>query len=485
MTQATFSRFINTHGMQSSSGETNREMQGLSADTAACVVGGSEAVQKTRRDVQLGASAIASADHAKWSDSLQAVLEQPPANLPKYMIMGGVLFTAIVAAWSWFGHITEVSFAEGQVAPQGDVYKVQTTTGGEVTSILAKEGELVEQGQKIASLDHDLIEKEINRLRETLNTYRLNLSQKEALIQQTQLELTVLNAMSQADISSDESSLIQEKTSIKTQEQMLDQLETDRAAQVVRLRRLEELVEKGAFSSDQLFQLEQALRSRELSITEAQGNIDKSQATVTQLEAELAQTEAVAERQHLEVQEKLQQLEIEATNLQSKINETKILLDKSRTELTQTVLTAPVGGIVSSLEVANIGEVLQPGETIAEVAPRSAPLVISALLPSQEAGLVEVGMPVNIKFDAFPYQDYGVVGGSVRSISPDARVDEQIGVVYEVEVTLENEFIEDEQRTIPLRPGQTATVEIVVDRRRIISVIFDPIRRLQTSDISL
>jgi hemolysin D len=146
---------------------------------------------------------------------------------------------------------------------------------------------------------------------------------------------------------------------------------------------------------------------------------------------------------------------------------------------------APVGGILSSLKVANEGEVLQPGDTLAEIAPASAPLVLSAMLPSQEAGLVETGMPVNIKFDAFPYQDYGIVEGTVLSISPDAEVSEATGAIYHVEVALSETAMEHEGKAVPLRAGQTATAEIIVSKRRIISLVLDPIRKLQNSNISL
>lgn len=420
-----------------------------------------------------------------WSDALQSVLEQPPPALPRYLISAGLLFTAIVGVWSWVGTVEEVSFAQGQLAPQGDVFRIQTTVGGEVTEILFSEGDVVQRGQKIAAIDSQLVEKEIRRLEESLNAFQLQLSQTEALIQQTLSEMNILGAISQADVSAKQSSLLQEKSTIATHQQMLSHYEDDRQAQAERMNRLKELVDKGAFSNDQLFQLEHQLRERDRTITETTGNIDRSEAIIQQLESELSQTQAMAEQQNLLAREKLQQFQIEETNLRSKIRETKILLEKSETELEQMALIAPIKGAISTLEVSNLGEVLQPGETVAEIAPASVPLVLSAWLPSQEAGLVEVGMPVNIKFDAFPYQDYGVIEGNVLSISPDARVDEKIGAAYEVEVSLAQDFVIHEDVQIPLKAGQTAQIEIVVDQRRIISLLLDPIRRLRKSNISL
>ncbi|MBE7384740.1 MAG: HlyD family type I secretion periplasmic adaptor subunit [Leptolyngbya sp. SIO1E4] len=463
------------------------QLQPLSPQAAAVIHGGvssatpsTDTVSGHQPDTRANADA-----NPHWSEALQSLLEQPPATLPRHMIAGGVLFVAVVGLWSWSGAVKEVSTAEGKVSPRGDVYKVQPSVNGEVTQIFVEAGDVVEQGQTIAEIDHQLIEKEIQRLEESLANSQLQLGQTEALIQQTQSELNILQAMAQADIAARQSSLSQEKATINTHHQILAQLQDDRQAQIDRMARLEELVDQGALAKDHLFQLEQSLRERERSITETQGNLERSEAAIDQLEAELAQTKAVSDQQELTAQEKLQQLQMEATSLIAQVKETQILLDRSKAELAQTVLKAPVSGVVSVLEVANVGEVLQPGETIAEIAPGSAPLILSTLLPSQEAGLVDVGMPVNIKFDAFPYQDYGIIPGSVLSISPDAKTDEERGAVYEVDIALDQAYVEHDGQNIPLKAGQTATAEIVVRQRRILNVLLDPIRKLQKRNINL
>ncbi len=430
-------------------------------------------------------NASPTADRALWSDSLQAVLEQPPASLPQALILGGIVFTAIAGAWSWFGTLEEVSFAQGRLAPQGEVYKVQPSVSGEVTDILVKEGDSVALGQTIAQLDHRLVEKEIERLTYSLNAYRQKLGQTQTLIQQTQLQLNTLQSIARADIAARHSSIGQEKAVVETNQRLLSQLQLDHQAQADRMVRLQALVERGAFAEDQLFQVEQALRDRDRSITETEGSTERSTSTMAQLEAELAQTQAMAQKSELEATQQLQQLQIEATQLEASINETQALIERTQTELSQARLVSPVSGVVSALGIANVGEVLQPGQTVAEIAPSTAPLVLAALLPSEKAGLVEVGMPVNLKFDAFPYQDYGIVTGQVLSISPDAKVDEAMGAVYRVDVALDNISIDHEGDAVALRAGQTATAEIVVRKRRIISLILEPIRKLQKGNISL
>lgn len=420
-----------------------------------------------------------------WSDSLQSLLEQPPASLPQYLILGGFLFTVGTIGWAWFGTLDEVSMAQGQLAPQGEVYKVQPPIGGEVVNILVKEGDYVSQGQTIAQLDQRLIEKEIERLTYSLEASRQKLAQTKGLIQQTQLGLSTLQAISRADIAARQSSIAQENTVITTNERMLHQLYLDRQAQTERMGRLTDLVKRGAFAEDQLFQVEQSLRDRDRSITETQGTTERSTSTIVQLKAELAQTQATAQKNELDALKQLQQLKIDATELEASLQETQATLERSQTELAQATLVAPISGIVSTLEIANEGEVIQPGQTVAEIAPSGAPLVLSAWLPSEKAGLVKVAMPVNIKFDAFPYQDYGIVSGQVTSISPDAKIHEQMGAAYRIDIALNSTQIKHDGEVVALRAGQTATAEIIVRKRRIISLILDPIRKLQKSNLSI
>jgi len=425
-------------------------------------------------------------DHAAlWSDSLQSLLEQPPAALPQYLVVGGIIFTGIVGAWAWFGTLEEVSTAQGQLAPQGEVFKVQPPISGEVIAIHIKEGDPVVQGQAIARLDDRLIEQEIQRLTVSLEATQDKLAQTQTLIGQTQRGLGTVQSIAMADISARQSAITQEQAAIATHKRLLDQLNVDRRAQMDRLDQLSSLVSQGALSRDHLFQLEQALRDRDRSIIETQGQSEQSRSTLARLESELVQTQAQAQRNELEATQQLQQLQIEATNLQATIRETQALIARSQMELGQTILTAPVDGTISTLTIANVGEVIQPGQTLAEIAPSTAPLILSAWLPNEKAGLVEVGMPVNIKLEAFPYQDYGIVAGSVLSISPDSRPHEQMGQVYKVEIALDKTEMNHEGTIVSLRAGQTATAEIVVNRRRIMSLILDPIRKLQKDNLSI
>jgi multidrug efflux pump subunit AcrA (membrane-fusion protein) len=148
--------------------------------------------------------------------------------------------------------------------------------------------------------------------------------------------------------------------------------------------------------------------------------------------------------------------------------------------LQHTTITAPVGGLITTLEVRSSGAVLQQGQTIATIAPSGARLVVEARLPNKDIAFVEKGLPVKLKFDAFPFQDYGTVEGTVIEVSPDAQLDKEMGSFYKVTIAPRQTTIAARGRNLLLRPGLTLTAEIVTERKSILSLILEPFRKLKS-----
>ncbi len=430
-------------------------------------------------------SANASSNSINWSPSLQTVLDQPPSTLPYQLIFGGLLFGAAVATWTWFGHINEVGHAKGQLIPKGQVYKIHPVELGKITNLAVKEGQEVKAGQVIAQLDNQVAADEVTRLQQLLIAEQLQLAQMQSLIERTRLEAQTQAAIAKAETQAQAAAIAQAQAQADTNRKLIEQWQSDVVAQNTRRDRLQPLVEEGAIAKEQMFDVEQALRDRQRTITQHQGELQQAIAEAEQLQAGLTQKQAEGRNAQIATQQRVQQLEVEATQRQAKITELQNLLLTAQTKLKDRFLYAPTNGTILSLNVANIGEVVQPGQTIAEMAADNAPLVLTAYLPNKEAGLVKPGMPVQVKLDAFPYQDYGIIPGKVTAISPNAKPDERLGPIYQVEISLSRHSVTTRQQTIPFKPGQTATADIVIRRRRIADLLLDPLRKLQKSGLGL
>lgn len=442
--------------------------------------------EKIARSIQGGdESSALNLASSSWSPSLQNLIDRPPASLPQRLILGGTIFCLAFGAWAWFGHIEEVGKAQGKLVPQGETYKVEPVTTGEVTQVLVEEGDTVTAGQVLAQLDPEQAEAEINRLEQMLSAYEAELQQKINLLEQIRLEASTREQIAAADIQAQEVAITMALEKATTTRQLLNALELEVTAHRARIARLSPLKEVGAISQEYIFQAEQSLQDSILNTLRSQGDLATTVKEAERLKAELVQKQAQKSKMQLEAQQQIQQLEVEITQLQAKMTDTQSLLKSAQTELKQRFLKSPVEGTVLALELQNTGEVIQPGQTIAEIAPEGTPLVLSAFIPSQEAGFITEGMPVQVRFDAYPYQDYGIVPGEVNSISENTKTDERMGTFYKLEITLKRDYIVRDHQKIQLKAGQTAKADIVIRQRRIADVIFDPIKQLQAGGMKL
>jgi len=443
-------------------------------------------VMALRLDIPQAIPEVDDPDTAEnWSTPIQNILDQPPSSLPQQLIAGGMLFCVLVGAWAWVGTIEEVGYAQGQLVPQGEMYEVEFPESGRVRTVAVKEGEAVKAGQVLFELDTQVAESEVRRLQDLLSTYEMKLQEKQGLIPKLQQESDALARITQTNVEAQFAAINQVQANASTATSLIHQLELDATAQQERLQRIGGLVNEGALSREYMFQAEQALRERQRNVIENQGVIHESQSQINQLQAEVGQAQAEGQRQQIALQQQLQQLQAEIVELQAQILNTKNLLNQELVKLNQRYLYAPVDGIVSSLQVVNEGAVVQPGETIAEIIPDGVPLILSAVLPSKEAGFVQPGMPVQIKLDAYPFQDFGVIPGTVEAIAPNTENHEQLGAVYRVEISLDRDHLRTSNQNIQFKPGSTAQAEIVIRRRRIADVLLDPIKQLQTDGLSL
>ncbi|MFM6440350.1 MAG: hemolysin D, partial [Microcystis panniformis] len=101
-------------------------------------------------------------------------------------------------------------------------------------------------------------------------------------------------------------------------------------------------------------------------------------------------------------------------------------------------------------------------------------------------GSLQKGMAVKMKFDSYPFQDYVVVDGSLIKISPTTKMQETSQgrvAIYELEIHLNQTCIPSANDSIPLRPGDTATAEVVVRQRRVIDFILDPFQKVQKGGV--
>ena len=103
-----------------------------------------------------------------------------------------------------------------------------------------------------------------------------------------------------------------------------------------------------------------------------------------------------------------------------KLSDATQQLNKARLHRDFAELHTDRDAIVQSIAKVSVGSVLQSGEPFITLVPADAPLEIEANVSGSDNGFVHVGDRVEIKFDTFPFSQYGMADGNVRMVSPDS-----------------------------------------------------------------
>ncbi len=143
-------------------------------------------------------------------------------------------------------------------------------------------------------------------------------------------------------------------------------------------------------------------------------------------------------------------------------------------------IPAPADGIITRINFNQPGDKVSADQPLATLAPADAETVLHIEIPERDRGLLREGLTVKMKFNAFPFQRYGFISGSLQYISPGTVVSERSNQpVYQGRVRLERDYFSDSGQRHALRFGMEAEAEIQVQKRRLIDLALDPFRRLQ------
>jgi len=105
-------------------------------------------------------------------------------------------------------------------------------------------------------------------------------------------------------------------------------------------------------------------------------------------------------------------LELENKDLSSNIQQ---LQEKKY----QYFITAPISGNIVQYTGLKTGNIVSPGQTLAQIVPQDN-LIIESFITPNDIGYVKVGQKVKFQIDAFDYQQWGLLEGNVTEIISDA-----------------------------------------------------------------
>jgi membrane fusion protein len=200
------------------------------------------------------------------------------------------------------------------------------------------------------------------------------------------------------------------------------------------------------------------------------------------------------ERQRLELMRQIQQNDQSRKEYYFSQVQKKNELEKQLSSLEQDevenrskgeyVLEAPIDGIIST-QLATPGQAFVDGQPMMSLLPERSSLYAELLVPSRSIGFINIGSAVKIRYQAFPFQKFGYQNGRVSQISLSALSKKELDAnlplsqgddsYYRVVVALGKRSLNVNAQDLPLRPGMRLEADILLDSRRLIEWIIDPL----------
>ena len=406
--------------------------------------------------------------------------------------------------WSFIGRADVIVTEQGALAPASELRRFYAPVDGELANLYVAEGQPVAKGDVLARLNaRGAVEAASNAMQAQLKLEdaerewrqfperKALLEQKAATLRQA-LELE--EQQHQQRLALGTSKLVEEEKA-QMAEGRTNVEETRRARDAARLEveKFERVLASPGGSGVSQLQVE-AKRNARLA---AENAYRVAQSRVSELTARQSQELVQAQAQLDASGEQLKKLRLDyeaaANELATAEQKLRLQLNTARVEADATArirfenidkdnflqIVAPVSGIVTDLTSTQPGDKVQANTPLGGIAPNNTRSVVKVEIAENDRAFLREGLPVKLKFNAFPYQRYGAINGTLEYVSPATRPASQTRQpVYEARIALERDYYQVGETKYPLRYGMTAAVEIIVRERRLIDLALDPFRQV-------
>jgi adhesin transport system membrane fusion protein len=170
--------------------------------------------------------------------------------------------------------------------------------------------------------------------------------------------------------------------------------------------------------------------------------------------------------------------------LEDELSASRNRLTERENVLQHTEMVSPMDGVVKLVRITTVGGVLRPGDELMQISPLEDELLVEIKINPTDVGQLELGLPVSLRFDAFESNIFGKVPGVLRYISPDTLSEQgqsgQTQAYYRALVALDWEAFKASNSKIraqDIKPGMTATADVLTGKRSVLSFILKPITR--------
>lgn len=378
-----------------------------------------------------------------------------------WLTIGVVAVAVALVVFLFATHYTRKTTAVGVVVPDRGLIRLVTPAAGTVIERHAAEGQTVAAGDvlfvvaverpSLGPQAQAQVDRSIDERRRSL---RSAARQEESLVRARQAAL---------------------ERRLQALELETAQVDAEAALQRQRL----------ALARESLVRLESLQAQQFISAAQVQAKSEEVLGIRAAAQA-LARQRAALARERAELEGEARTVPLTAGNVVGGIEREIAMLSREAAEQDgerRVVVRAPQAGTVSAL-LAEPGQSVTPSSALASLVPSGAVLQAQLFAPSSAIGFVRPGQSVQLRFEAFPYQKFGHGIGTVVQVSRTPLAPSELAALSVPAVAaggepmfrITVELPDTPQRAaIELTPGMRLEADVMLDRRRLVEWMFEPL----------
>ncbi len=395
----------------------------------------------------------------------------------------------VLGTWSYLAPIDSAASASGFVTVKSHSKTVQHLDGGIVKELIAKDGDIVNEGDILLILDGSEIRAQLEILRGQQITFAAQVARLTAerdrlgqivypqevqnlsdarVVEAQQSENQIFNARKNAhegEVSVLNQRISQLTSRIQGLQGQKNSKQELKASYGEEAKDLRELLAEG-------FADKQRLRDLERSLSASTGEI-------ASLSSEIASSEMQIGETRLQIMQIQKQFQEEVANklseVQAQLYDINQRLIATTDKVNRIQIKAPAAGRVMGLSIHNVGGVITPGRPILDIVPQGEELVIDARVSPMDIDRVHVGLLAEVRFSAFKQALTPKMQGKLTILSADKLTDERTGAPYysaKIELTPDSYA---KLGNMELIPGMPADVLINTGERTVFEYLMQPI----------
>lgn len=433
-----------------------------------------------------------------------AILTSEPWRFTQATVIAMVALVLTALVWSFFGHADVIVTAQGALQPESEVRRFYAPVDGELANLYIAEGQPVSKGDVLARLNaRGAIEAATNALQAQLKLEDAEREWKEFPEKKALMERKIAALKQAMEVEEHQhakrvtegTSKLAEGQRAQVQEARTSVEDARRARDAARQEaekyaRLFALPGGGGVSQLQVEGKKNALEAAENALRAAQSRLSELSARQSlefgQAKAQLETSGQELTKLQLQYEAATKEIANAEEKLRLQVQTARLVADAAARIKFENIdkdnfllIMAPADGVITDVTSTQAGDKIQANTPLGGIAPKNARPVLKIEIAEHDRAFLQEGLPVKLKFNAFPYQRYGLINGTLDTISPATKLAPQTKQpVYEGRVMLERDHYLVGETRYPLRYGMTATAEVIVRERRLIDLALDPFRQI-------